>query len=64
MADLATFIRGLPKCELHVHIEGTLEPEMKFLFAARNGVKLPYADADEMRKAYGFKDLTSFLAMY
>jgi adenosine deaminase len=62
--DLAAFIRGLPKCELHVHIEGTLEPEMKFRLATRNGVKLPYADADEMRKAYGFDDLTSFLKMY
>ncbi|HVV94746.1 MAG TPA: adenosine deaminase [Hyphomicrobiales bacterium] len=64
MADLSAFIRGLPKCELHVHIEGTLEPEMKFRLAARNGVELPYASADDMRKAYGFNDLTSFLKMY
>jgi adenosine deaminase len=64
MTDLSAFVRGLPKCELHVHIEGTLEPEMKFRLAARNGVKLPYATADEMRKAYDFNDLTSFLKMY
>jgi adenosine deaminase len=64
MTDLSAFIRGLPKCELHVHIEGTLEPEMKFRLAERNGVELPYASVNEMRKAYNFNDLTSFLKMY
>ncbi len=58
------FIAGLPKCELHLHIEGTLEPELKFELAARNGVGLAYASVDEMRAAYDFDDLSSFLACY
>jgi adenosine deaminase len=58
------FIAGIPKAELHVHIEGTLEPELKFLLAERNGVSLPYASAAEMRSAYDFDDLPSFLAQY
>ncbi|SEC67405.1 adenosine deaminase [Streptomyces sp. 3213] len=64
MTDLTEFISELPKCELHVHIEGTLEPELKFALAARNNVPLPYADADEMRAGYVFHDLPSFLACY
>jgi len=62
--DLASFIEGMPKAELHVHLEGTLEPELKFELAARNGLDLPYASAEAMRAAYDFDDLTSFLAMY
>ncbi|MEU4516309.1 adenosine deaminase [Nonomuraea wenchangensis] len=58
------FIAGLPKCELHLHIEGTLEPELKFELAARNGLALPYASAEEMRAAYSFDSLPSFLAVY
>ena len=58
------FIRSIPKAELHLHIEGTLEPELKFELAARNGLELPYASADEMRAAYDFDDLSSFLAQY
>jgi adenosine deaminase len=54
----------LPKAELHLHIEGTLEPELAFELAARNGVTLPYADTDELRKAYQFEDLQSFLNLY
>ncbi|MGW6519447.1 MULTISPECIES: adenosine deaminase [unclassified Streptomyces] len=54
----------LPKAELHLHIEGTLEPELAFELAARNGVALPYADTDELRKAYQFDDLQSFLNLY
>ncbi|WP_314221484.1 adenosine deaminase [Streptomyces zaehneri] len=54
----------LPKAELHLHIEGTLEPELAFELAARNGVALPYADTDELRKAYQFEDLQSFLNLY
>ncbi|MFI2199974.1 adenosine deaminase [Streptomyces sp. NPDC020192] len=54
----------LPKAELHLHIEGTLEPELAFELAARNGVTLPYADTDELRKAYDFEDLQSFLNLY
>ncbi|MFH8463542.1 adenosine deaminase [Streptomyces sp. NPDC017991] len=54
----------LPKAELHLHIEGTLEPELAFALAARNGITLPYADTDELRKAYEFADLQSFLNLY
>ncbi|WP_330457776.1 adenosine deaminase [Streptomyces sp. NBC_00820] len=54
----------LPKAELHLHIEGTLEPELAFRLAERNGVTLPYADTDELRKAYQFDDLQSFLNLY
>ncbi|MBT2419952.1 adenosine deaminase [Streptomyces sp. ISL-22] len=54
----------LPKAELHLHIEGTLEPELAFELAARNGVELPYADTEELRKAYQFEDLQSFLNLY
>jgi adenosine deaminase len=63
-SDLTEFIRGLPKVELHLHIEGTLEPELKFELAARNGISLPYADAAAMRRGYAFDDLPSFLACY
>ena len=62
--DMDQFIRTIPKAELHLHIEGTLEPELKFELAARNGLELPYASADEMRAAYDFDDLSSFLAQY
>ncbi|GAA0334712.1 adenosine deaminase [Streptomyces turgidiscabies] len=55
---------SLPKAELHLHIEGTLEPELAFALAARNGVSLPYADTEELRKAYLFDDLQSFLNLY
>jgi adenosine deaminase len=54
----------LPKAELHLHIEGTLEPELMFELARRNGVSLPYADADEVRRAYNFSNLQSFLDVY
>ncbi|MEV5881175.1 adenosine deaminase [Streptomyces sp. NPDC052020] len=54
----------LPKAELHLHIEGTLEPELAFELAARNGVPLPYATTDDLREAYRFQDLQSFLNLY
>ncbi|MFE9043993.1 adenosine deaminase [Streptomyces sp. NPDC012421] len=54
----------LPKAELHLHVEGTLEPELAFALAARNGVTLPYADTEELRAAYRFGDLQSFLDLY
>ncbi|MFI2609349.1 adenosine deaminase [Kitasatospora sp. NPDC018619] len=54
----------LPKAELHLHIEGTLEPELAFELAARNGLRLPYADAEALREAYSFSDLQSFLDLY
>ena len=58
------FIRGIPKAELHLHIEGTLEPELMFALAARHGVKLAYASVEELRAAYQFDDLQSFLDLY
>ncbi|MFE4515361.1 adenosine deaminase [Kitasatospora sp. NPDC056783] len=54
----------LPKAELHLHIEGTLEPELAFELAARNGIQLPYADTEALREAYSFSDLQSFLDLY
>lgn len=64
MGDLAAFIRGLPKAELHLHIEGSLEPEQMFEFAQRNGVKLPFASVEEVRAAYAFSNLQDFLDIY
>ena len=61
---MESFIRGLPKAELHVHIEGTLEPEMMFELAGRNGIDLPYESVEEVRAAYQFEDLQSFLDIY
>ena len=58
------FIDGIPKAELHVHLEGTLEPELKFALADRNCLELPYASVEEMRSSYDFDDLPSFLAQY
>jgi adenine deaminase len=58
------FIRALPKAELHVHIEGTLEPELVFALAAKHGIELPYHSAADLRAAYSFADLQSFLDLY
>ena len=58
------FVRGLPKAELHLHIEGTLEPELMFELARRNDVPLPYGSVEEVRAAYEFEDLQSFLDIY
>jgi adenosine deaminase len=62
--SLAEFARGLPKAELHIHIEGSLEPELSFALARRNGVSIPYADVEALRAAYDFSDLQSFLDIY
>jgi adenine deaminase len=64
VSGLTAFVEGMPKAELHLHIEGTLEPELKFELASRNGLALPYGSAEEMRAAYSFDDLASFLAVY
>jgi len=64
MREITEFIRAMPKAELHLHIEGTLEPELKFTLAERNGISLPAASAAELRASYAFDDLTSFLAAY
>lgn len=64
MTDLTAFAHGLPKAELHLHLEGTLEPELKFALAARNGIPLTEKTVDEVKATYDFTDLTSFLAVY
>jgi len=58
------FIEGLPKAELHLHIEGTLEPDMMFRLAARNGITLPYPSVEAVRNAYQFEKLQDFLDLY
>ena len=62
--DLRAFIAQLPKAELHVHLEGTLEPELSFALAARNGVALGHDTPEALIAAYDFHDLPSFLAIY
>ena len=62
--DLERFVRGLPKAELHIHIEGSLEPELMFALARRNGVELPFATVEEVRAAYSFSRLQDFLDIY
>jgi adenosine deaminase len=57
-------LEKLPKAELHLHIEGTLEPELKFELARRNGIELPYDSPEAVRESYNFTDLTSFLVGY
>ena len=64
MKDIENFILGIPKAELHLHIEGSLEPELMFALAERNGVTIPYNSVDEVRQAYQFSDLQSFLDIY
>ena len=63
-AHLLSLLRAAPKAELHIHIEGSLEPELIFELAARNGITLPYADVAALRRAYAFTDLQSFLDVY
>ena len=58
------FLRALPKAELHLHIEGSLEPELMFKLAERNSIVLPYANVEEVKKAYDFHNLQSFLDIY
>lgn len=64
MRDLDAFITGLPKAELHLHIEGSLEPEQMFEFARRNAVAIPFASVEEVRAAYEFANLQDFLDIY
>ena len=61
MTDLDAFIAGLPKAELHIHIEGSLEPELMFALARRNGVEIPFASVEALRAAYSFSNLQDFL---
>ena len=62
--EMDTFIEGLPKVELHLHIEGSLEPELMFSLAQRNKVNLPFKSVEEVRKAYNFSNLQDFLDIY
>ena len=64
MEDIAKFIREVPKTELHLHIEGTLEPELMFDLAKRNGIKIPYSNVNEVKSAYNFSNLETFLNIY
>ena len=61
---LPALLCAMPKAELHMHIEGSLEPELIFALAQRNGVAIPYASVDELRRAYAFTNLQSFLDIY
>ena len=62
--NYAQLISAIPKAELHLHIEGTLEPELMMQLAKRNGVNIPYSSVEEIRQAYEFSDLQSFLDIY
>ena len=64
MTSMESFIRRIPKAELHLHIEGTLEPEMMFELARKHRLALPYASVDQLRQAYSFSNLQSFLDIY
>jgi adenine deaminase len=64
MSDTYALIERLPKCELHIHIEGSLEPELMFALARRNNVRLPYESVDAVRQAYRFGNLQDFLDIY
>jgi adenosine deaminase len=61
---LPALLAAMPKAELHIHIEGSLEPELIFQLAQRNGVSIPYASVEELRRAYAFTNLQSFLDIY
>lgn len=62
--DIAAYIRQIPKAELHLHIEGSLEPEQMFALAQRNNIAIPYATVEDVRKAYNFSNLQDFLDIY
>ena len=64
MHELDAFIDGLPKAELHMHLEGSIEPELTFDLARRNDIALPWSSADELRAAYKFDNLQSFLELF
>jgi len=64
METLVRFIKAMPKAELHLHIEGTLEPEMMMALAHRNNIQLPYEDVEAVRRAFAFGSLQDFLDIY
>ena len=64
MTDIEELIKKIPKTELHLHIEGCLEPELMFKFAKRNNIEIPFKNRDEVKKAYKFNNLQNFLDIY
>lgn len=64
MTDMTQFIKGMPKVELHLHIEGSLEPELMFALAQRNNIDIPFKSVEEVRAAYNFSNLQDFLDIY
>ncbi len=64
MTDIARLVQALPKAELHLHIEGSLEPELMFELARRNGIEIPFKSVEEIRAAYDFSNLQDFLDVY
>ena len=62
--SIEQFISGIPKAELHVHIEGTFEPELMFKIATRNNILIPYSSVREIKEAYDFNNLQEFLDIY
>ena len=64
MKKIVEFIKKTPKTELHLHIEGTLEPELLFKIANRNNIQIPFANVDEIKSAYSFDNLESFLKIF
>ena len=64
MHEIDALIKRLPKCELHIHIEGSLEPELMFALARKNGVRLPFESVEAVRQAYNFRNLQDFLDIY
>src|ERR1700742_3900898 len=64
MTDHSAFIAGLPKAELHMHLEGSLEPEQMFALSRRNRIDIPFKSVEEVRAAYRFSNLQDFLDIY
>ena len=62
--DIINYINKIPKSELHLHIEGSLEPELMFKLSKRNKIEIPFKSVDEIRSAYNFTNLDSFLKIY
>tara|TARA_Y100000590_G_scaffold57493_1_gene60466 strand:+ start:742 stop:1749 length:1008 start_codon:yes stop_codon:yes gene_type:complete len=64
MSEIVEFIRKSPKAELHLHIEGTLEPDLLFKLAKKNKIRIPFSSTEEIKSAYNFKNLESFLKIF
>ena len=62
--NIVEFIKKAPKAELHLHIEGSLEPNQMFELAKRNNIKIPFTNVEDVKKAYNFSNLESFLKIY